>query len=338
MMRESDIDAAAGPKTTAPLVSIIIPTYNRAALLKEAIDSALAQTYRNLEVVVADNASTDDTQAVCTGYANDPRVRYFKNSANIGMVGNWRKALLEHATGEWFLLLSDDDLLLAPGYIAEAVQLIHEFPKMVLVYANGYRRTGSMDTPLDLPFGRNQSGKIVFLTRDAVGPQDFMLCNVIFNRGLAVKLDAFSNEQNIACDSELFLEMCLFGDVGYIAEPVSAYRIHENNLIQNYSQNSEMLLNHMDWFIRPYGMAAGAGLFTAEELALWRKRVVLGQLINIYKSIIILHKARFFELTYAMFKKSGISLREFAYVNAVILSHIILKLLYWGRRRGSSRP
>lgn len=317
-----------------PLVSVIIPTYNRAALLKEAIDSALAQTYPNLEVVVADNASTDGTQAACAGYAGDPRFRYFKNSSNLGMVGNWRKALLEHAAGDWFLLLSDDDLLLAPGYIAEAVRLIEEFPKTVLVYANGYRRTAGADTPLDLPFGRNQSGKTVFLTRDAVGPQDFMLCNVLFNRPLAIKLNAFSNEHNIACDSELFLEMCLSGDVGYIAEPVAAYRIHENNLIQNYTRNSEMLLNHMDWFLRPYGMAAGSGLLTAEELARWRKRVVLGQLINIYKSIIIRHRARFFELTRAMFRKSGISLREFAYVNAVILSHIILKLLYWGRRRG----
>ncbi len=322
----------------APLVSIIIPTYNRAALLKEAIDSALAQTYPNLEVVVADNASTDGTQAAVSGYTGDPRFRYFKNSSNLGMVGNWRKALLEHTAGEWFLLLSDDDLLLDPDYIAEAVRLINEFPKTMLVYANGYRRTGKTDTPLDLPFGRNQSGKTIFLTRDAVGPQDFMLCNVLFNRPLAIKLNAFSNEYNIACDSELFLEMCLSGDVGYIGKPVSAYRIHENNLIQNYSRNSEMLLNHMDWFVRPYEMAVKTGLFTAAELALWRKRVVLGQLINIYKSIIIRHKRHFFRLTRAMYEKSGISLREFAYINAVILSHIILKILYWGRRRRGSRP
>ena len=310
---------------TEPKVSILIPTFNRSGLLKGAIDSALAQTYCNLEVVVADNASTDNTPAVAAGYANDSRFIYFRNSSNIGMVRNWRKALLEYAAGEWFLILSDDDLLLDPDYIKEAVGLISEFPGTVLVYANGYRRTGDADTPLALPFDGVLNGKTVFLTRDAVGPQDFMLCNVLFNRALAIGLGAFSNEHNIACDSELFLKMCLSGDVGFIKKPVSAYRIHANNLIRSYASDADLLINHIEWFARPYEMAVKGGLFTTEELALWRRRVVIGQLINTYKCIIFRHRKDFLRLTRAMIEKSGISTREFLHINLIILFHAVLK-------------
>jgi len=317
-------------------VSIIIPTFNRSALLKEAIESALAQTYSNLEIIVADNASTDNTPAVAAGYAHDPRFRYFRNSANIGMVRNWRKALLDYAAGDWFLILSDDDLLLDPGYIEEAAKLIGEFPETVLVYADGYRRIGAADTPLGLSFDRFQSGKKVFLTRDTVGPQDFMLCNVLFHRKLAVKLGAFLNEHNIACDSELFLKMCLSGGVGFINKPVSVYRIHDNNLIQNYNRNPDMLINHIEWFIQSYKMAVEGKFFTADELALWRRRVVIGQLITLYKFIIIRHRKDFLSMTRALIKKSGISAREFVYINLVVLAHIALKLARLPWRWGSS--
>ncbi|MCX5785056.1 MAG: glycosyltransferase family 2 protein [Elusimicrobia bacterium] len=307
-------------------ISIIIPTLNRAGFLKEAVDSALAQTYPGLEVIVADNASADNTPAVAAGYINNPRFRYFRNDSNIGMVPNWRKALLEYSSGDWFLILSDDDFLIDPDYIKDAVALIREFPEVVLVYANGYKKTADGDFALDLPFDRVQSGKKIFLTRNNLGQQDFMLCNVLFNKTLALKLKAFSNDHNIACDSELFLKMCLTGDVGFIKKAVSVYRAHENNLIYNYSRDPDILLNHADWFARPYEMAAESGFFTAPELAAWRKRVVLTEAGNIYKRILIYHKSAFFRLTRILIKKSGISPAEFAHINLAILSHWRSKL------------
>lgn len=77
-----------------PLVSIGIPTYNRAASLRRAIESALAQDYVNLEVVISYNASTDETQAVCEGFARkDSRIRYIRQVTNHGAVANFRNAL-----------------------------------------------------------------------------------------------------------------------------------------------------------------------------------------------------------------------------------------------------
>lgn len=93
-----------------PLVTIGLSTYNRAdGYLRNAFESALAQTYPNLEIVVSDNGSTDHTEAYVKSFA-DPRVRYFKQAQNIGANANFNFCL-EQARGAYFLLLHDDDVL-----------------------------------------------------------------------------------------------------------------------------------------------------------------------------------------------------------------------------------
>ncbi len=93
-----------------PLVTIAIPTYNRAeSYLRGVIESALAQTWQPLEIIIGDNASTDATPQVIAGY-DDPRIRHLRHAENIGANGNFN-SLLDEAAGEWFLLLHDDDLV-----------------------------------------------------------------------------------------------------------------------------------------------------------------------------------------------------------------------------------
>ena len=93
-----------------PLITIGIPTYNRAnGFLAEALESASAQTYTNFEIVVSDNASTDHTEDLVTGY-KDPRIKYFKHPKNVGFKNNFNYCV-EKAQGDYFLLLCDDDLI-----------------------------------------------------------------------------------------------------------------------------------------------------------------------------------------------------------------------------------
>ncbi|HUW75522.1 MAG TPA: glycosyltransferase family 2 protein [Gallionella sp.] len=93
------------------LVSILIPVYNRENFIRECIESALAQTYTNIEVVVVDNASTDGTWAICQQFATkDQRVRIFRNDTNIGPVRNWL-ACVARASGEYTKILWSDDLI-----------------------------------------------------------------------------------------------------------------------------------------------------------------------------------------------------------------------------------
>ena len=93
-----------------PLVTIAIPTYNRAGTyLKHTLRSAIDQSYKNLEIIVSDNCSTDHTESV-VNELNDPRIQYVRHTQNIGHFRNF-KFCLEQARGDYFLLLQDDDLI-----------------------------------------------------------------------------------------------------------------------------------------------------------------------------------------------------------------------------------
>lgn len=103
------------------LVTIAIPTYNRLAYLKEAVASARAQTYRNIEILIGDDGSTPDTQTWAESLAAiDPRIRYQRNETNRGMAGNWN-TLVDAARGEFMVILADDDRLL-PDFVERLVK------------------------------------------------------------------------------------------------------------------------------------------------------------------------------------------------------------------------
>ena len=114
-----------------PLVSVVIPTYNQAALLVEAVESALAQTYPNREVIVVDDGSTDDTAARMAPYAEGGRVRYLvqKNRRQAAA----RNADIRAAQGELIAFLDHDDLW-APDKLVRQVPLF-ERPEVGLVYS-----------------------------------------------------------------------------------------------------------------------------------------------------------------------------------------------------------
>lgn len=106
-----------------PLVSIGIPTYNRAdSFLSETLQSALDQKYRNIEIIVSDNCSTDNTGEVVSSF-NDERIRYFRQNENIGPFRNMNYCL-ENARGDYFLMLHDDDLI-DPDFIEICMERIN---------------------------------------------------------------------------------------------------------------------------------------------------------------------------------------------------------------------
>lgn len=110
---------------TPPLVSVVIPVYRREKLIGPCIESALAQTWRSLEVVVVDNASEDGTFEICSRLAEgEPRLRVFRNETNLGPVRNWARGLAE-ARGEYVKFLFSDDLL-APSCVERLMALMSD--------------------------------------------------------------------------------------------------------------------------------------------------------------------------------------------------------------------
>lgn len=141
--KKSNGKPAYGPKViNQPLVSIGVPTYNRAPALRRAVESALAQDYQNIELIISDNASTDETEAFCLEICRrDGRVKYVRQRSNQGMFTNF-VAVLGQSTGEFFMWLADDDWL-DRSYISQCTQKLIENPDYALVcggakyYQNG---------------------------------------------------------------------------------------------------------------------------------------------------------------------------------------------------------
>lgn len=115
-----------------PLMTIGIPTFNRAGPLHRAVKSALSQDYRPLEIVISDNASGDGTQAYCAILARQhDEVRYVRMERNIGALGNFESAL-RSARGEYFMWLGDDDWI-DMNYVSECVEQLEGNPFLQLV-------------------------------------------------------------------------------------------------------------------------------------------------------------------------------------------------------------
>ena len=95
--------------TKTPQVSIGMPVYNGESLIREALDSLLAQNFTDFELIISDNASTDGTEAICQEYtANDTRIRYVRQAENRGATANFQ-FVLDEAVGKYFMWAGDDD-------------------------------------------------------------------------------------------------------------------------------------------------------------------------------------------------------------------------------------
>ena len=125
-----------------PPLSIGVPVYNGEKHLAAALDSLLDQTYRDLEIVISDNHSTDGTEAICLEYAaRDPRIRYDRADRNRGASWNFNR-VVELAKGPYFKWASCNDLH-APTYLARCVEALDADPDVVLAFAKGQIIDGS---------------------------------------------------------------------------------------------------------------------------------------------------------------------------------------------------
>ena len=117
----------------SPKVSIGLPVYNGANYLREALDSILSQTFRDFEVVISDNASTDATWEICMEYAaKDPRIRFSRNDRNLGAARNFNRAF-ELSSGEYFKWAAHDDVL-HPDFLLRCVRVLDELPSAVVCF------------------------------------------------------------------------------------------------------------------------------------------------------------------------------------------------------------
>jgi glycosyltransferase involved in cell wall biosynthesis len=117
------------------LVSIGLPTF-KASYFEQALRSLLNQSYKNIEIIIVNDASPDDIDSIVSLFSDDQRIRYYKNDINLGatsLVSNWNKCL-DYAKGEFFILASDDDLY-HENFVSEMVSLSKKYPQTDLFHS-----------------------------------------------------------------------------------------------------------------------------------------------------------------------------------------------------------
>ena len=210
-----------------PLVSVIIPCYNAARFVREAVASVLSQTYRPLEIIVINDGSTDDTEAVLQPYFG--QIRYY-SQPNHGLSATRNRAI-SLARGELIAFLDADDVWL-PEKLARQVQCLMQNPEIGLVHTNYmklYDDTGervarqSQDLPNGNCYARLALGNVV------------QVSSVVLRRECLEKVGTFDDKipRRTCEDYDLWLRMARHFDFAYIPEPLMLYRRHAANMSNN---------------------------------------------------------------------------------------------------------
>lgn len=222
-----------GPRllTGRPTVSVVVPCYNYRDYLPDAVVSALDQEGLDVDVLVVDDASTDDSVEVARALAAaDPRVDVLVHEENAGHIRTYNDGLAK-ATGDYVVLLSADDML-APDALTRAVALMEHHPSVGLVY--GYARSFT-DRPAPAPTG-TRSWSVwpghQWLRWSARTGRCFLSSpEAVMRREALFQTDLYDPRLPHSGDLDMWLRTAARWDVGRVNGPVQAhYRVHDANM------------------------------------------------------------------------------------------------------------
>ena len=232
----------------SPLVSICIPIYNGDKYILQTVESVLAQTYSNFELIINDDISTDNSLNICRNI-KDTRVKVCSNSNNLGLIGNW-KACINKAKGKYVKILCQDDLLY-PDAIEKTVQVFEANPQVTVVTGSSNiinsvgkivmkRQVYQRDSLLN---GKQFAKKTFLRGRNLFAEPSVMM----FRTDVAQNIDIFFDKDLIfGTDWDAGLLMAYKGDVFYLAEPVASFRISaESTSVKLHKAKDKISYEHL---------------------------------------------------------------------------------------------
>ncbi|RZK17509.1 MAG: glycosyltransferase family 2 protein [Flavobacterium sp.] len=275
-----------------PLVSIVITSFNRAQWIGKAIESALAQDYSNLEIVVSDNCSTDGSHEVIQAYTKDPRIKYSRQDVNIGMLPNFKKASEELAAGEYISFLSSDDYFTYPKFISDAVQLVNNYPDVVIVFGKGQdlddvtKKIRKDQTDFyKVEFRKGQEAFLEMVN------EDLSFAGIFFRRNTFVSLDVFSHVGISGLDVLANLTMMLHGNAAYIDKYCYMMRHHQNNAHNRLS--AEFYINELKIINIPYENAIKSELIETHKLEKWHTDILVRFITIFFRRLYLSNRQEF---------------------------------------------
>lgn len=218
------------PNAAQPLVSVVIPTRDRLSLLQRAVDSVLKQSHRDLEIIIVDDASQDDTAAYLAELERlDARVRTVRNAIPHGGASA-RNQGISHSRGQWVAFLDDDDEWM-PGKLRRQLQRL---------YSSGSAVACSCNFIMRFPSGRSKLVHVQpnptlqqLLFKNELGSASLCICSSkVLN-----DIGGFDASLPSAQDQDLWARVRQQGDVVVCAEPLVLYRAHAGRRITNNMQS-----------------------------------------------------------------------------------------------------
>ena len=242
-------------------VTIFLPVYNGANFIRQAIDSVLAQTYTNWTFLIVDNCSTDNTAEICQPYLADPRFNYVLNETNLGVHGNFHKALGLCRT-RYFAYLSHDDIYVRPDAFEEARRLLEADTSLAMV--NAPVRWLDQNSDFIPSFGMSKVGFQGKVPGKTIAKACIVNCRNLY--GIAVlSRTEFGQKLQLdkrlhqASDVNFFVGMSSSAgserDVYVLQNPAYAIRFHQtNNTLRQY----DTLIDEMNIIAQNHGIALSA--------------------------------------------------------------------------------
>jgi len=234
-------------KTRQPLVSVIIPAWNGAAFIRETLQSILDQSYKNLEVILIDDASQDDTLSLVRTF-RDRRLRVYRNTKNLG-IAKTRNRGLEEAKGAYITFFDQDDIML-PEAIKKRVVTLEEdrhknavcgYTKVAPLGKRLFRGNALLKSRFEKRIGQRltaQKKALPFLKMHPCMDRNFffrfycvftLLTNLMMRKNLIKKVGRFTPKFKALDDVDFVCRLVEKTPIHFIDEPIKIYRVHDRN-------------------------------------------------------------------------------------------------------------
>lgn len=268
--------------TPAPLVSVCVPTYNGARFLRRCLDSALEQNWRDLEVLVVDDGSGDETVAIARDYARrDTRVRVHVNPANLGLVDNWNRCVAL-TRGAWIKFLFQDDYL-EPACVSRMLEAAGGEAALVAVRRDIVFEPG---VPVSArrsyePFTTHASLRAFFGGAPRIGAAEFashvvrwphLNCigeptAMMFHRSAFQRFGLFNRHLAVLADWEYAARVAVHTGLAYVDDTLAAFRVHSWSATQRRMASRRFRVCVLDGLIMEHELAHATTFAPVREAA-----------------------------------------------------------------------
>jgi GT2 family glycosyltransferase len=269
------------PRGSTPCVSVIMATYNGARFIADSISSVLAQTWRNFELIIIDDCSTDGTSEILESI-RDPRVRALRNTVNLGVVRSRNRCFAE-ANGRYTALLDHDDLS-RPTRLAKQVGYLDSHPDTVLVGTAAH----VLDDRGRVARTRHPRQTSPILIQWLLHVANPLICSsVMFRSPAAARFGYLMREDyEYADDYDLYHRFSRVGDIARLDEPLTVYRLHSSNAFRRHEET--MTANAVK--VLAPALAKWFGNEAAPTAALIVNHLAVGRPVPDMKTLAALHQ------------------------------------------------